>query len=299
MSFFGGVDGGLTTLTSDYTLQIGDGGLVIGQPGSPFIVNLPDGFGIPTVRNGDNPRPSDVGSYFGRDFIGPRFITIDVTVRGDTGAEAMANWRQLLGAWQLATPDGSASMPLKVLFPGGPIFRINGRPRDAAPDFTNLHAGLIPASILFAAADPRIYDDDLSSVTVGLADVGSGRTYPRTYPLTYGSGSSGGLIQALNDGNYSTPSVAEIVGPCVNPIIEIPATGETMQCILTVGPTDSLVIDFGERTIKLNGQGRYSAKTVASTFWQLPPGTTEVHFNANAFVLGATCTLSWRSASMN
>lgn len=285
------------TLATDYTMQVGEGGLTIGA-GTDYLITEIDGFGIPTVRNGDLPRPSDRGAYFGRDFIGQRMVTLKVTVSGDSDSDALDNLDALFGAWQLDTPDGSAYMPLLFKVPGRNTRRFHGRPRDAAVDETVLQASQIPVTLLFATADPSIFDDALSSVSVGLANVGAGRTYPLTYPRVYGAGASGGIIEALNAGNYASRPVATIVGPCVNPIVTNADTGEFVQCIITLGSTDSLVIDFDARTVELNGESRYSTKTSDSTWWDLAPGTTEVHFTANAFTTGATCTLAWRSAWM-
>lgn len=288
------------TITTDFAWQVGDDGpdaLVMG-PGTPYLVTEPDGFGIPTVRNGDLPRPSDRGAYFGRDFIGQRMVTLKVTVGGTSPTDAVAKLQALFAAWQLATPDGSAYMPLKFKLPGQDVQRFHGRPRDAVPDYTMVQGSQIPVTLLFATADPSVLDDTLSSMSAPLQNVGTGRTYPRTYPRVYGAGASGGIILANNAGNFNTRPVATIVGPCVNPIVTNFTTGEFMQLAISLGATDTLVIDFDARTINLNGSSRYSTKASGSTWFELAPGTTEVHFNANAFSLGSTLTLTWRSAWM-
>lgn len=286
-------------LTTDFTMQVGEdpSGLVIGA-GTNYLVTEVDGFGVPAVRNGDQPRPSDRGSYFGRDFVGQRMVTLKLTVVGDSPSEALDNLDALFAAWQLVTPDGSAYMPLKFKVPGRDVRRFHGRPRDGAVDETLVQGSQIPVTLLFATADPSVFSDVLSSDTVPLQNVGTGRTYPRTYPLVYGAGAAGGIILAENAGNFRTRPVATIVGPCTNPTIENVTTGETIAFTITLGSTDTLVVDFDARTVELNGQSRYSSKTTSSVWWELAPGTTEVHFNANAFSLGATLTLEWRSAWM-
>lgn len=291
----------MSLITADWQVQVGDdddpNAVVLG-PGTDYIVTEFPGFGIPTVRNGDLPRPADRGSYFGRDFIGQRLPTLKVTVGGDTPADAFDNLEALMAAWQLDTPDGSAYMPLKFQVPGRAPRRFHGRPRDVSEDQSAVQGSQIALVMLFATADPSVFSDDLSSESAPLANVGSGRTYPLTFPRVYGAGSAGGIILADNAGNYATRPVATIVGPCTNPTIENVATGETMAFVISLGSTDSLVVDFAARTIALNGQSRYSAKTAQSAWWELAPGTTEVHFNANAFTLGASLTLTWRSAWM-
>lgn len=284
------------TLTDDFTVAIADALLL--DEANGYIVGNVDGFGIPQVRNGDNPAPSDRGSYFGRDFIGQRMFTVSLTVVGDDPSDALDNYEALMGAWQLDTPDSTASMPLRFKLPGRDPRRVNGRPRDVAADMSTLQASQIPCTLLFATSDPSILSDSLNTNVVGLQNVGTGRTYPLTFPRVYGGGSSGGTILAVNSGNYPTRPVATIGGPCVNPRIENIGTGEFMELVIALGSSDLLVIDFDAKTIELNGASRYSAKTFDSTWWELAPGTTDVHFTANAFTLGATCELDWRSAWM-
>lgn len=285
----------MATLTANYTVQIGESGPILG-PDEPYVVTNVDGFGVPHVRTGDNPRPEDVGIYFGRDFIGARTVIVDVTVTGDDDADALTNFDALMAAWQLATPDSTAAMPLKLRLPGRGNVRVHGRPRDVSADLSNLNAGRIPCTLLFATDSPAILSDTLLTVTVGLAEAGAGRTYPRVYPLVYGAGASGGIIHATNAGNYASRPVVTIVGPCVNPKVEDVPAGAFMQCIISLASTDTLAIDFDARTILLNGANRYGTKTIDSTWWELAPGTSEVHFTANAFQAGATCTLAWRPA---
>lgn len=303
-AFLDGIDGttDILALTDDYTFQIGEGGPIIGgwrtRNRAAIYITAVDGLGIPTVRTGDNPRPSDYGAYFGRDFIGQRMVTLTVNVTGDNADETLSNWEALMAFWQLDTPDGSASMPLKFQLPGRPVRRVNGRPRDAAPDYSIINAGQMSAVLLFGTADPSIFDDIENSDAVGLADVGTGRLYPRAFPTAYGAGSAGGIITAVNDGNFPTRPVITITGPCTNPTVENVNTSERMQFVISLQSTDSLVIDIDADTVELNGGSRYDCVTLDSDWFSLGPGSTEVHFNANAFTLGATCSLEWRSAWM-
>src|SRR6185369_2125846 len=54
-------------------------------------------------------------------------------------------------------------------------------------------------------------------------------------------------------GNRPTPAIITIPGPCVNPSIINVTDGHTLDFLITLGASDSLAIDLGNRTVTLNG----------------------------------------------
>lgn len=277
----------------DWQLSIGS--LTMG-PGTDYVVSSVDGFGIPAVRNGDTPRPSDVGDFFGRDFIGSRTTAIVVIIEADTPTAALDDLDALLSEWQLATPDATTTKPLTVQRPGRAAQRWNGRPRRAAVDDTNVGAGVIVVTLEYQSADPRIYSDSQSSLSTGLQSVGGGRSYPLTFPRVYGGAvGAGGVVQCANDGNYSTRPVVTITGPCNSPVIWNDTTGEKLALTLSLGASDVVVVDFDQRQVTFNGAQRW-ALTSDSVWWELAPGTSQVRFTAAAYVAGAQMSIAWRSA---
>lgn len=276
---------------TDWTLTIG--AITMG-PGTDYIVTEVDGFGIPDVRNGDTDRPIDVGGYFGRDFIGSRTVTISVACVGDNLSDAIDAHDALMTEWYLTTPDSTTIKPLTVQRPGRAAQRWNGRPRRAASSPIG-GDGVIAVVLEYACADPRIYDDAQSSGSASLPTVGGGRAYPLTFPRVYGTQSTGGFVIATNAGNFPTRPVVTITGPCNSPSVSNDTTGDTLKTTLVLTSTDTVVIDFDQRTVTFNGSQTWSL-TSDSVWWELLPGDNQIRFSAAAYVLGASMSITWRSA---
>lgn len=279
---------------NDWQLSIN--GLVMG-PGTQYIVNSVDGFGIPEVRDGDVARPQDIGDFYGQEYIGNRTVTpvVTITAWDGTFVTAQGLYDALVAAWQVDGSNTTNTAPLTVTRTGINAQRWNGRPRRLASVTTSQASGIIYCTLEYVCADPRIYDDALSTGTTGLPASTVGLTYPRTYPRVYGTASSAGVIAALNSGNIAVYPLATITGPCTGPILTNGTTGARIASTLTLGASDVMVVDFDQKTITFNGAQRW-ALTQDSAWWSLAAGTTNVLFNASGFSAGASLSLSWRSA---
>jgi hypothetical protein len=117
-----------------------------------------------------------------------------------------------------------------------------------------------------------------------------GRTYPRTYPLTYtgagdpgptgGGGTPGGPVNGTaalveNTGTRDTGGLIEIRGGLENPVVLNMRTGETLAFGLILTADDVLTVDLMERTVVLNGStSRRSTIIAGSAWWLFEPGST-------------------------
>lgn len=278
---------------TDYQIQIGS--VVLG-PGTNYIVHNIDGFGIPAMRANDVMRPRDHGEFYGLDYLPGRTITITLTVRGNSDSDVVANLETLLAAWQPVAPTVDADAPLSFKFPGQSARQFLGRPRRASADTSRIVGNKVPVVLEYKTADPRQYAVGGSFSIIGISAAVGGRSYPRTYPLAFGGGSSAS-ITATNSGNFSTRPVALIAGPITNPRIENVTTGEAVKLAIALTSTDTLTVDFDARTIVLNGTAsRYSALTSDSVWWELAPGNSLVRLSADSYDPAATLSLSWASA---
>lgn len=277
----------------DYQLSIG--GLVLG-PGTNYIVQSIDGFGTADVRATDVPRPRDHGEFYGLDYLPGRTITITAIIRGSSPANVVANIDALLAVWQPINVDTATVNELSYKFPGQDARQLRGRPRRCPIDTHRIIGNNAPVVLEYKAADPRQYDDTGDTAIVGVSSVTTGRAYPRTYPLTFGGGSSN-AIAALNAGNFSTRPMARILGPATNPSILNSNTGEKVKFALTLASGDFLDVDFDAKTAVLNGTtSRYGTLTSDSTWWELAPGLTTVQFAADTSSGATSLTFTWASA---
>lgn len=277
----------------DYQIEIG--GLVMG-PGTPYIIQSIDGFGTADMRTTDVSRPRDHGEFYGLDFLPGRTLAITAIIRGVSPSDVVANIDALLAVWQPISADTSTTSPLSYKFPGQDARQFLGRPRRAPIDTHRIIGNNAPIVLEYHAADPRQYDASPDFATVTVSSVTSGRAYPRTYPLTFGGGTSNAIL-AVNAGNFPTRPSARIVGPATNPSILNSNTGEKVKFALTLAAGDFLDIDFDAKTVVLNGTtSRYGTLTTDSTWWELAPGLTTVQFAADTSSGTTSLTFTWASA---
>lgn len=280
-------------MTIDYGLTIA--GLDLG-PGTNYIVHSVDGFGIPTTRVGDSPRPRDHGLFYGLDFMDGRTITISLTVRGATPSEVVANLDTLLAAWKPIYSDSLTISALAYKFPGQVARLLRGRPRQAKADTSRIIGNRVPVTLEYVAADPRQYAAAGSVGTVGMATSSGGRTYNRIYNLSYGASGSVFLF-ATNAGDFVTKPILKITGPAANPHVENLTTGEVMKFALTLAAGDILTIDCDARTVLLNGTAsRYSSLSSDSAFITMQPGSNTLRFIADTYQPAASLEVDWSSA---
>lgn len=137
------------------------------------------------------------------------------------------------------------------------------------------------------------------------ADLGAraGRTYPAAWPRDYAATSPSGRLQVVNPGNTWADQIVQLYGPCAGPRWTNDTTGEVIAF------TDDLVIPAGEfvevntATRTANYLGNADASRLDSfdfeysTWWQVPPGTSQVRYHPVAGVeTGAAAALSFRAA---
>lgn len=278
--------------------QLSYNGLTFGA-GTDIQVSEIDGLrALPAIRSGDVPRARQDGDWAGLNYLDERIITIDMEIfapQTQTFESAVAS---VAAAFQNIT-DPTAQLPLEFYFRGWlESRRMLCRPTKAATPvdstFGFQHAKPV---VELTANDPLLYSSTLHSVSTGLPSPTTGLTFPVTFPATFGS-SSGGSMSATNLGNYATAPVITITGPVTNPVVTFVASGAFMKLNLTLGPTDTLVIDMGARTVTLNGTAsRYNTIVTGSSWWTIPPGTWSIGVaSSDSTAVAATFTTQWRDA---
>ncbi|MHB8671816.1 MAG: phage distal tail protein [Acidimicrobiales bacterium] len=276
------------------------GGLTFGAGTEIQLLEILGLRALPEMRTGDTIRPRDHGDFAGLSLMGKRAVQLKFLVIGSSNADFDTQLAAIGSAFSpLVQPSQISPLTLKV--PNQGPRRINCRPtKGATPVVANYQFGYAEILVEVVAPDPRVYDDVQSSITTSLPVPLSGMTFPATFPLTFGVGSgAGGLILALNAGNFETRPLATITGPCTNPRLENRTSGQTVKFAITLGPSDTLTVDFDARSVILNGTAsRRSSFTVGSQWWVLAANTTsEIHFGSDdASQTAAQCTFAWRSA---
>lgn len=150
----------------------------------------------------------------------------------------------------------------------------------------------------FRAEDPRAYSQALTTATGSTLGIGAGGlTFNRTFNWTFAA-STGGTVAVNNLGNRPSPPIFRIFGGCTNPTIVLVGTGKQISLTGTIAKGDFLELDVFARTIKLNGTSNalFYLNPAATTWFELPIGTSTIQAIAFTFDATARCDVLYRSA---
>ncbi|PJN38987.1 hypothetical protein CG747_20825 [Streptomyces sp. CB02959] len=286
-------------------IQWGD--LLMG-PGTPYgvesLLGLDD---LPDVRSDDTNRPSQHGEYSGPDYTGARTIQLGLVLRADDPAAL----RDLKLALRRATQPAPAPAPLRFLdwdiVAYGKI-RKRSIPYDAHYLWTTGEAALE-----VYCPDPRLYSLTEYTASTTAYSPSAGRTYPLTYPRTYGSAGSSGRLTITNGGDSIAYPLLRIDGPVAQPVVEVisAAAGgsntagdsSTLSITGTLQPGEYLTVDTRTRAVLLMGSAPRRDWVRAGSEWPvLPPGDSEIAYRGAALpgAPGQTSllTVTWRDTSL-
>jgi hypothetical protein len=148
-----------------------------------------------------------------------------------------------------------------------------------------MRTGTTPFTISLQAEDPTIYGTQ-QYAPVGFCQTPNsvpGYNWSRAWSYTWGGAAMIGLTQLTNNGNKYTGFLATIQGQaCQNPqIICDSQNGLNVDTSLVIGSTDTLVFDFYNQSLYLNGVSKHALVTNEGWF-KLQPGVNVVRFLADS-----------------
>jgi len=267
-----------------YSFQFGT--FVFGGAGSPYQILDVDGLGLPELRVQDDNRGYNDGMFSGRDFLSGRTLTFTLNIFGD----AVRNAQQNLALFnQAMIPQTSGTTALyfqlaptdttKVLYA-----RVRSRRVLVDPDYTY---GFIRVQVTMFAPNPKYYDQ--TSTTGSISPVApAGRSYNRTYNMTFGGGTNASALTIVNSGTWTTYPTVTITGPITNPILTNQTTNQSLAVTVILQATDSLVLDLENKNVLLNGSPVRNLLTGSSQWFGASPGSTVFALTGTAFTAGVT-----------
>jgi hypothetical protein len=286
----------VSTVTSLNPYSFAFNGFVFGGANSPYQILSVDGLEtLPNLRVQDSDRGYQDGMFSGRDFFSGRTITMTLQIMSGNGLSAQANFNLLQATLQ---PQQTGTTPLQFQLSVGDNFQyVNARVRKGMatvdPDYTY---GKIKAQYEFFCPDPRYYD--YTTQTASMAPTNPlGRTYNRTYNLTFGGGSQTQVATVVNNGTTTTYPIITIYGPVTNPVVGSTTTSQALSFNYTMIQSDIISIDLQYKTILLNGNPARNLLLGSSQWFAAAPGISSYYFTGTGTTVGQTnATVQWNNA---
>ncbi|WP_435270094.1 phage distal tail protein [Streptomyces sp. 1222.5] len=294
------------------------GGVVLGT-GTYVPVGNVEGLGSPATRPQDADNANSDGTTPGRDFYGPRSLRFEAGIKtpGDPvkAADLLARLERALDTPDARTsPDGRHI--LRGRWPGHTTRRMYGRLRRMeATSTANAVHGWIPLDIEFVGLDdPRWYDDELSTLTLGLdqavrtdradrtVDEAMGRPAACRRPPEseyYPADERPGWV--TNHGDVPTHPSLRVHGPVTNPRIWNTATRRVLELGLSLREGEWVEMETRPGTCWALRNGTVNVANDLSPasrldLFALPPGRSEIAWSANDPSGTARLEVAWRSA---
>lgn len=269
--------------------------LAFGSFASHLLMTAMPVIDTPDQRNGDVPAPLRDTTYFGQDFLGASNITFALEVDTKSETEARAILDTFKGAWRgdaVRLEDGALAM--LTAHTGRVTF---GRPRRSPADTKRTFQGRAGISAEFLAADDLWYDDVSQIVTSLVPALGGGVVAPVVAPVV-AVGQSTDRSRTFDVlGQFATPTWAEITGPIINPVIEVPGRFR-YGFATTLAYDERIDIDVRTGTILRNGTTTMSTDASSSLLdaGALPPGHYSFTLRGTSTSGSPSARLSWRNA---
>lgn len=262
--------------------------------------NLAGWIDLPDMRLDDQPRPFRHGAFAGQQLAQERVITWDFTMY-DTGDDFDATVDALRRI--TAVEEAPDEEPLVIQLSGAKWLcaaRITRRLLPVDRGYATHH---VAGSLQWVATDPRLYSaGPTESASVGLPALGTGGlVFPLRFPLTFGTGRSGGDVSVTNTGTLTTWPAYVITGPVTGPIISNVGTGQTLAFdpTFTVPTGMSVTVDTDAKTVMLGGVNRRSSLVTADWFGLAADTPTNLRFSSvGTFSPSALLTVQWRNATI-
>jgi hypothetical protein len=275
-------------------------GLTFGAGTDVQVSSIPVGLrDLPPIRSADVARSRQHGMLPGKNYYAARVVQFKVEVF----APKILSFEKTVASVSAAFPnvtDPAFLIPLSFNLSAewAEARQVWCRPmKTAVPIDPTYGVQHMVGSFELNAPDPLIYSLTQHSVSAGLPSPTAGLQFPVTFPATFGA-STGGSMVAVNAGTETTFPLITITGPCTTPTVSLASTGQFLTVAVTLGVSDTLVIDMGARTITLNGTtSRANTVTTGSSWWGLPPGSSTIGVaSQDSSSVAAQFTCAWYDA---
>jgi len=251
-----------------------------------YQISKVKGLDNPDVREARENKPAAHGQNDYGQFLGARLITLEGKIMGESDLDK----NTLRDALDTAFLKDGIYRWLKFQATGGIAKQVYCKVFDK--DIPDEYQGMEffrDFTINLLAVDPRIYSQIETTSTIQISTSIGGRSYPRTYPLNFGTAKVGGNVSCNNVGNFESLPLIKIYGPVNAPeIMNVTDSNKFIKVNMVVNSGDYLEINLDSKTIMLNGTAsRYLYLDSGSEWFSLLSGINSLTFkDSGGNVLG-------------
>jgi hypothetical protein len=277
-----------------------------GTGGAPFVLLEFNPWGRTVRAATETARAWADGAWSGAEWTEAATIPLTILVRhpnpGVRGTRWWLPYQQRL-AKAFAPSHTDIDLEFTVANPdtGGDTYLLRGRPRLVEHDAGTALRGWALARAAFRCLDPVIYSGGaagLRSEDLGLPQSVGGLCAPFGAPFGVEATVAAGRVTITACGTIATGLQLTITGPCTDPRVTLLVPGMDQQVLRYYGALAAgqfLLIDTRARTALLNGT--VSRRGLMSGDWfLLPPGDSELAFDAADYNIDAHLLVQWRDA---
>lgn len=171
------------------------------------------------------------------------------------------------------------------------------KPRGVRYDWDRaIRHGETPIQFQLYAEDPRQYSTTIETGYVPWAAAPTnGIGFDLGFDFGFGTAASMDNVVVTNNGNRETPAIITIAGPVSNPRIVNDTAGKTLLFTIVLTSTDTLTIDLGNKTVRLNGTSNQRGTLQSPDWFLLQPGQNFFRYQGDLGT-GSSMTIKFRSA---
>lgn len=250
-------------------------------------------WGYPEVREVADDRPLADGTIDQTTHFGSRLVTLT----GKVAIDWQSRGRRQAAMNALAPFLRPGARPwLYSRFDDGLVRRILLR----ADQFSRPQIANVQDLSLSFKSPTGVFEDDPAQTVRLIPEVEiQGRRYDLIHDRVYPTG-TGTAWLVTNLGSTPADWTCRIFGPCVAPAIVNVTTGEMVSLAgLTLGRDQFVEVSSREHTVLADGLPENSrwqtVDYVATTWWQLPPGTSALRFRCQWWEVPAVALFTWRN----
>lgn len=266
-----------------FSYQLGDTGTILNPLDTstlPFVdITKVSGLDSPEFRTTERDHEGTDGGFLDAEFEKMRTIVLEGQIIGNvTTMETFID--TLKGEWA----PRRTSIPFNFAHPGVNQRTVFVKPLGVRFDLEALRGtGQVDVQFMCQAEDPRIYDSALQTVNVAAGvPITNGISFNLGFNFGFGAPASPDGSIVTNGGNRPAPALITLTGPVTDPVIYNDTTSSTLSFSIAVASGDYLVIDLGNRTIKLNGSVSRRGALLEPDWFLLEPGDNFMRYRATA-----------------